>query len=123
MKVILVVDDNKETTDMVKLMLELNNYGCTTANSGRDCLAAVEERKFDLVLLDLAMPAMNGLEVLEKLRKDNMLAKNKIVLFTASAIYTDMDLEEIQKNYGAVDRMRKPFTEQELINIIETHTA
>ena len=123
MKVILVVDDNKETTDMVKFMLELNNYGCTTANSGRDCLAAVEERKFDLVLLDLAMPAMNGLEVLEKLRKDNMLAKNKIVLFTASAIYTDMDLEEIKKNYGAVDRMRKPFTEQELINIIETHTA
>ena len=123
MKTILVVDDNKETTDMVKLMLELNNYSCIIANSARECLKAVRESKFDLILLDMAMPVMNGLQVLEKLKKYNILAETKIVLFTASVMYTDMDLERIKKNFGAVDRIRKPFTERELIRIIETHAA
>jgi CheY-like chemotaxis protein len=123
MKTILVVDDNKETTDMVKLMLELNNYSCIIANSARECLKAVRGSKFDLILLDMAMPVMNGLQVLQKLKKDNLLAENKIVLFTASLMYTDMDLERIKNNFGAVDRIRKPFTERELMRIIETHAA
>jgi CheY-like chemotaxis protein len=123
MKTILVVDDNKETTDMVKLMLELNNYSCTTVNSAGECLKAIRESKFDLILLDMAMPVMNGLQVLQKLKKESMLAENKIVLFTASLMYTDMDLEKIKNNFGAVDRIRKPFTEKELIHIIEIHTA
>jgi FixJ family two-component response regulator len=38
-------------------------------------------------------------------------------------MYTDMDLEKIKKNFGAVDRVRKPFTEKELIHIVDTHTA
>jgi CheY-like chemotaxis protein len=79
--------------------------------------------KFDLILLDMAMPVMNGLQVLQKLKKESMLAANKIVLFTASLMYTDMDLEKIKKNFGAVDRVRKPFTEKELIHIVDTHTA
>jgi CheY-like chemotaxis protein len=123
MKTILVVDDNKETTDMVKLMLELNNYSCTTVNSAGECLKAIRESKFDLILLDMAMPVMNGLQVLQKLKKESMLAENKIVLFTASLMYTDMDLEKIKNNFGAVDRIRKPFTEKELIHIIDIHTA
>jgi two-component system cell cycle response regulator DivK len=123
MKTILVVDDNKETTDMVKLMLELNNYGCVAANSAHECLELMAKSKFDLILLDMAMPVMNGLQVLQKLKKESMLAANKIVLFTASLMYTDMDLEKIKKNFGAVDRVRKPFTEKELIHIVDTHTA
>ena len=123
MKTILVVDDNKETTDMVKLMLELNNYGCVAANSAHECLELMAKSKFDLILLDMAMPVMNGLQVLQKLKKESMLAENKIVLFTASLMYTDMDLEKIKNNFGAVDRIRKPFTEKELIHIVDTHTA
>lgn len=123
MKTILVVDDNKETTDMVKLMLELNQYGCATANSAQECLALMEKIKFDLILLDMAMPVMSGLELLQKLKVDGKLSKNKIVLFTASPMYTDMDLEKIKSKFGAVERMRKPFTEEELVQVIKRHTA
>ena len=122
MKTILVVDDNKETTDMVKLMLELNDYSCTTVNSAGECLKAVRESKFDLILLDMAMPVMSGLELLEKLKKEDRLAGNKIVLFTASPMYTDMDLEKIKERFGAVERVRKPFTETELVSVINRHT-
>ena len=122
MKIILVVDDNKETTDMVKLMLELNQYGCATANSAQECLALMEKSKFDLILLDMAMPEMSGLELLQKLKSEGTLSKNKIVLFTASPMYTDMDLEKIKSKFGAVERMRKPFTEEELVQVIKRHT-
>ena len=123
MKTILVVDDNKETTDMVKLMLELNQYACGTANSAQECLALMEKIKFDLILLDMAMPVMSGLELLQKLKSEGKLSKNKIVLFTASPMYTDMDLEKIKNTFGAVERMRKPFTEEELIQVIKRHTT
>jgi two-component system cell cycle response regulator DivK len=122
MKTILVVDDNKETTDMVKLMLELNNYGCVAANSAHECLELMAKSKFDLILLDMAMPVMSGLELLEKLKKEDKLAGNKIVLFTASPMYTDMDLEKIKERFGAVERVRKPFTEKELVGVIKKHT-
>ena len=122
MKTILVVDDNKETTDMVKLMLELNNYGCVTANSAQECLELMAKSKFDLILLDMAMPVMSGLELLEKLKTEDKLAGNKIVLFTASPMYTDMDLEKIKERFGAVERVRKPFTEKELVGVIKKHT-
>ena len=122
MKTILVVDDNKETTDMVKLMLELNNYSCVAANSAQECLELMAKSKFDLILLDMAMPVMSGLELLEKLKKEDRLAGNKIVLFTASPMYTDMDLEKIKERFGAVERVRKPFTETELVDVIKRHT-
>ena len=120
---ILVVDDNKETTDMVKLMLDLNGYGCVTANSAQECLSLLDGGKFDLILLDMAMPTMSGLELLQKLRDDGRLVQYKIVLFTASPMYTDMDLEKIKSKYGAVERMRKPFTEQELVSLVKRHTG
>jgi CheY-like chemotaxis protein len=107
---------------MVKLMLELNNYGCVAANSAHECLELMAKSKFDLILLDMAMPVMSGLELLEKLKKEDKLAGNKIVLFTASPMYTDMDLEKIKERFGAVERVRKPFTEKELVGVIKKHT-
>jgi CheY-like chemotaxis protein len=70
----------------------------------------------------MAMPVMSGLELLEKLKKEDKLAGNKIVLFTASPMYTDMDLEKIKERFGAVERVRKPFTEKELVGVIKKHT-
>ena len=59
MRNILVVDDNRDTTDLVKFMLGINQYSCTTANSGFKCLEQLRRAKFDLVLRDMVMPVMN----------------------------------------------------------------
>lgn len=122
-KKILVVDDNREITEMVKTMLESSPYSCVTANSGQECLKLVQDQKFDLILLDMAMPEMSGLDVLAKLKENNKMEQNKVVLFTASPMYTEMDLTKIQEQYGAIERVKKPFTDSELLTLIDKHVG
>jgi CheY-like chemotaxis protein len=122
-KRVLVVDDSKDITDMVESMLGGSPYECVTVNSGQECLKFLREQKFDLVLLDMAMPEMSGLDVLLKLKESNTLPQNKIVLFTASPMYTEMDLTKIKQDYGAIERVRKPFTNTELLSLINKHIS
>ncbi len=122
-KKILVVDDNRTITDMVQDMLRSSPYSCITANSGRECLDLVKDQEFDLILLDMAMPEMSGLDVLVKLREHNMARQNKakVVLFTASPMYSEMDLKIINEGYGAIERVKKPFTQTELLALLKKH--
>lgn len=122
-KRILVVDDNREITEMVKTMLESSPYTCVTVNSGQECLKMLQNQRFDLILLDMAMPEMSGLEVLAKLKERKETAQNKVVLFTASPMYTEMDLTKIREQYGAIERVKKPFTDTELLELIDKNVA
>jgi CheY-like chemotaxis protein len=122
-KRVLVVDDNRDITEMVQTMLEGTRYECAIANTGRECLSLAEKEKFDLILLDMAMPEMSGLDVLAAL-KDSQLAKDsKVVLVTASPMYTEMDLKKIRSDYGAIERVKKPFTDTELLAVIDKYVA
>lgn len=121
MKSILAVDDNKDITELVQTMLESYKYDCTTANSANECLDLMKRKNFDLILLDLAMPETSGLDLMAQLKKEGRLAENNIVLFTASPIYTDGDLENIRKEYGFIERVNKPFTDTELISLVEKY--
>jgi CheY-like chemotaxis protein len=118
-KKILVVDDSRDITEMVESMLESTPYTCTTVNSGKECLKLVERQDFDLILLDMAMPEMSGLDVLKELKDSKDVSKTKIVLITASPMYTEMDFRIIKEEFGAIERVPKPFTDTELINIID----
>lgn len=117
-KNILVVDDNQDITEMVQMMLEGSPYDCVTANSGQQCLELVKVKDFDLILLDMAMPEMSGVDVLRKLKEDGLAQKAKIVLVTASPMYTEMDLRQIRADYGAIERVKKPFTDTDLLAVI-----
>jgi two-component system response regulator VicR len=122
-KKVLVVDDNKTITVMVQEMLRASTYVCSTANSGQECLDLIKDQDFDLILLDMAMPEMSGLDVLMKLKEHNMLHQNKakVVLFTASPMYSEMDLRIIKEDYGVIERVKKPFTETELFALVKKH--
>jgi CheY-like chemotaxis protein len=122
-KKILVVDDNKDITEMVETMLETSPYSCVTVNSGQECLRVLQDQKFDLILLDMAMPEMSGLDVLKKLKELDTISHNNIVLFTASPMYTEMDLRKIREEYGAIERVKKPFTDTELLAMLDKHTC
>jgi CheY-like chemotaxis protein len=121
MKKILVVDDNKDITEMVKEMLELSGYSCTTVNSGQACLSELRDNKFDLVLLDLAMPEVAGIDVLTRVKEDSTLRDNRIVFFTASSV-TDTEIEYLKKE-GGLDCIRKPITIDKLLYAIEKHSS
>ena len=77
---ILLVDDEKEYLDVIKLILESNQFKVETANSGQEALKKLKKESFDLVITDLIMPNMTGLELLDKIKED--FSDTEVIIFT-----------------------------------------
>ncbi len=108
---ILVVDDSPDNVFLIKTILEEENYIVSTAENGPSALAKIGNSPFDLVLLDLMMPGMDGYEVTKNIRKNSELKFMPILLITAHDspnVAQGLDL-------GADDFIRKPVTVDELL--------
>ncbi|MFQ5970309.1 MAG: response regulator [Nitrososphaerales archaeon] len=119
MKKILVVDDSKVITDLIKLMLETSGYSCVGANSANECTQLLQKEKFDLVLLDIAMPEVSGLDVLDAIKNDERQKATKVVLVTAASP-TEDEIEGYMAK-GAVGLIRKPMKKEFLIELLEKY--
>ena len=110
---VLLVDDEKRMLDLVSLYLRPHDYACTKADSGKLALDLLEKEPFDLVLLDIMMPDMDGWEVCREIRKSSNVP---IIMLTARE-----QQEDIVKGLrlGADDYMTKPFGEEELLARME----
>ena len=113
-----MIDDNVEITNMMSKFLRLNGHDCTVSNDGRNGLVLIENQKFDVVLLDIAMPEFTGYDVVEQLNKNGKLKENKIILFTASSVSNDKINEMINK--GVYSCLRKPIGLDELLKTVES---
>src|SRR6266542_1185686 len=82
-KSILIVDDEQMNSEGLARRLQRHGYAVTIAESGRQALEMLGERRFDLVLLDIMMPGMNGLEVLKLLRRVDSLLDLPVIMVTA----------------------------------------
>src|ERR1051326_4909357 len=102
---LLVVDDNELNRDMLGRRLELEGYSVALAESGAQALALIEQRTFDLVLLDVMMPEMNGLETLRRLRETRGPAETPVIMVTAKDQSEDV-VEAFR--LGANDYVTKP---------------
>lgn len=114
---VLMIDDNVEITNMMSKFLRLNGHDCMVSNDGRNGLVLIENQKFDVVLLDIAMPEFTGYDVVEQLNKNGKLKENKIILFTASSVSNDKINEMINK--GVHSCLRKPIGLDELLKTVE----
>jgi DNA-binding response OmpR family regulator len=110
---ILVVDDQKEILDLTRKILENAEYSVVTASSGEEALRTVRKGAFDLVLLDINMPGMNGWETLRLLKADELLTLLPVVMFSVKSEVRDR-VQGLQE--GAVDYIPKPFREDDLLN-------
>ncbi len=102
---VLVVDDNDLDRDMLRLGLESKDYQVGEARHGREALERMEREAFDLVLLDVVMPQMNGLEVLKAIRRTRSLAELPVIMITARDKSEEL-VEAFQ--LGANDYITKP---------------
>ncbi|MGC9070733.1 MAG: response regulator transcription factor [Elusimicrobiales bacterium] len=106
MKKILVVDDDVIFRHLVKELLEDNGYEVHTAKDGVDGLEKLKIEKYDLVILDVNMPNLNGFETLSKIREDEELFDIPVIMLTVKAMVND----QIQGfEYGADEYLTKPF--------------
>jgi len=110
---ILVVEDTPDSLEFLKELLETAGHRVTTAVTGRDALRACAARKFDLVLLDLILPDLDGLSVAEALR-----GKGTPVI--AMSAYMDRWSEDEFRRAGFRSRLRKPFKSTELLAALKS---
>ena len=109
MKKILVVDDEKPISDIVKFSLAKEGYEVSTAFDGEEALKVFGEVQPDLVLLDLMLPKIEGLEVCREIRK---VSQVPIIMVTAK----DSEIDKVLGlELGADDYVTKPFSNRELI--------
>ena len=119
---ILIIDDNEQITKMLTTFLELKNHKCTVTNEGKQGLTLIQENKYDVVLLDLAMPEFDGYAVIKALESKGLLKNNKIIVFTASTV-TQEELDELVSR-GITSYILKPIDIDLLLSkIIESATA
>ncbi|MBI4314762.1 MAG: response regulator transcription factor [Chloroflexi bacterium] len=109
MKTILVVDDEPKITQLARDYLEHAGYTVVTARDGRSALAAFRTHKPDLMVLDLGLPEMDGLDVTRAVRRESSVP---IVMLTARGEESD---KLVGLELGADDYMVKPFSPKELV--------
>jgi len=105
---ILIVDDHVELRDMLKEAMVLSGYDCLTAGNGREALECLAANPVDVVLTDIKMPEMNGLELTEHIKKDH-----NVDVIVMTGFTDDFTYEEIITK-GASDFMLKPVSIPEL---------
>lgn len=105
MKTILVVDDEEDIRETLKVLLEKNNYKTILAVDGQDCLDKLDKLLPDLVLLDIMMPGISGWEVASTIKSNSKTKHIPVVFLTGKAD----DLSRSMGLNGAEDYIAKPF--------------
>ncbi len=114
-KRIMIIEDEVDLADMLKFQLVANDYEVFLAHNGADGLAKLAEAKPDLILLDLNMPKLGGVEFCQRIQTPDGHLKYPVLILTARA-----NTEQIFKNYPIAGFMTKPFKIEELLNEIKT---
>ncbi len=108
---VLVVDDEVDMLSLIKLILtEKTDYEVVTTNNPLEVAALLEKNKFDVIITDLKMPIMDGMDVVDAIRKKDELIP--IIIITA---YGSVESAEEAVNKGAFDYIAKPFRQEQLL--------
>ncbi|OYT42142.1 MAG: hypothetical protein B6U86_00940 [Candidatus Altiarchaeales archaeon ex4484_43] len=118
-KRILHVEDDKDTCNLVKILLQEQGYEVITAFNGNECLNILKEERIDLVLLDIMLPDMSGWDIYQRMKETFYPAK---VAFLSVMPISDNELDNLKED-GISDYIRKPFDNEDLVrrvrNILE----
>jgi len=115
MSKILIVDDEPDTVELMKMILEKEGFEILSANNEKECLEKIEKEKPDLILLDIMMPDMSGWDVYNKIRKNDRKTK---VMFV-SVVEISEERKKRLVNDGVSDYIMKPFTRDELVRKVK----
>ena len=115
-KNILVVDDEPDVVELLKYRLEFSDFNVITAKDGLEAIKKINEKKPDLVVLDIMMPKLDGFEILKRIKFEPEKFEIPVIILSAKAGF-----EDIAKalDIGAVDYITKPFSGDHLIKSIE----
>jgi two-component system OmpR family response regulator len=103
---ILIIDDNKDITKVFSKYMTIKGHSCSVVNDGRSGLNLIENKTFDVVILDLAMPEFSGSDIIDALCKSGKIKNQNIITLTASLISDE--IESTLKSKGVRLCLKKP---------------
>ncbi|HUY74056.1 MAG TPA: response regulator [Candidatus Dormibacteraeota bacterium] len=116
LRTVVIADDEPSMRLLVHATIDSDDYDVIEANDGAQAWAMIQERKPSLVLLDVQMPGLNGLEVLHLIKSDPEFKKTKVILLTSKAQETDIETGLLA---GADFYLTKPFSPLDLLSRVE----
>ena len=116
MKTILIADDEPSVRRLVSATLAGGNYSLIEARDGHEALELAHQHRPDMVLLDVSMPGLDGIEVCQQLKVDSAFRATTIVILTAQA---QADVRRRATEVGADVFLTKPFSPLQLLEIVE----
>ncbi|MBX9850537.1 MAG: response regulator [Cytophagaceae bacterium] len=122
MKKVLIAEDSSVIQNLTKKILEFQNYEISTVKNGKEVLKALEKTAFDIILLDINMPQMDGMTCAKEIRKlsDKKKAQVPIIAITGNAKnYSDQDFTEV----GINEYIPKPLDFDRLVETVKKYTA
>ena len=112
---IMIVDDDVELLNILQGLLEKIDYNVITVENGKECLRELEKGFKGVIILDVMMPVMDGIDTIKNMIHEGFIEFNKIILLTAKRVQG----EEFDDIYSYIDRyVHKPFDIDELIKAI-----
>jgi len=116
MKSILIIDDEEDILDFMTEVLSNEGYKIIPVSSGESAISLMEHNIPDLILLDLMLQGMSGLEFLKLLKSDERLSKIPVIIVTCK---TEIRDKILGLQGGAIDYISKPFTHEKLIKRVK----
>ena len=115
-RLVLIADDDEDILALVRATIERSGHEVMAVADGAAALSAMAERRPDLAVLDIAMPELDGLEVLRRLRADDEMRDLPVILLTAQAQAAD-----VERGFatGASAYVRKPFSPRDLATRVD----
>ena len=107
---LLLVEDNTQLNKALSTLLKRNSYIVDSALDGEEALLYIEKYSYDVIILDIMLPRINGLEVLKKMRNNNI--QTPVIMLTAKSTVDDK-IKGL--DFGADDYLTKPFNSDELL--------
>ncbi len=114
---VLIIDDNQEITRLLSKFLEAKGFENIVTNDPREGLELIKKENHDVVLLDISMPELSGINIIQTLEKEQILKNQKIIIFSALAI-TNFQVVELLKKGGIHAFLKKPIQLNELVTAI-----
>ncbi|MDD5559118.1 response regulator [Candidatus Methylomirabilis sp.] len=114
-KLILHVEDNEYNRKIIRDLLSKNNYEIVEAYNGEAALVALARQRPDLILMDVQLPKLSGLEVTRTIRADPLLAQIPVIAITSFALSGD---DQLARDAGCNAYIAKPFRPRDLLEMI-----
>ncbi len=121
-KKVLIAEDSSVIQNLTKKILSIQNYEISSVKNGQQVLDALEAEPFDIILMDINMPVMDGIECTEKIRSLDDDVKSKIPIIAITGNARNLSLEEYQE-IGINEFLQKPLNFDQLVTLVKELTA